>query len=137
MRCSILTGILFFSAQAHCDMPASADVSQIANTANFITRTSLCHTLASELTRETEDHFPELTEGAIRSLTNAGWNSEDLAQALTLSQDSLKEVSTYPQETRSDYLQRLYESEFGCHNLDHSGLDEIAASIPEKSAEMK
>ncbi|NWO04408.1 MAG: hypothetical protein HLX50_01480 [Alteromonadaceae bacterium] len=137
MRYPVLIGILFFSTQAHCDTSSKEGVLQIAETANFITRTSLCHTLASELNKEPKVSFSELTNRAIRLLTDAGWSSQDLAEALTVSQDSLTEIPSKPEETRSDYLRRLFDSEFECNELNQSHLGDVAASIPEKPTGMR
>lgn len=127
--CSLL---LLVNAQAHSAYASEEKIPPIIDASNFITKTSACHALGSELNVKTGIHFPDLTESVFESLHDAGWSSQDLAEALTLSQDALPEIPRHPDETQAQYLTRLYDSKFRCSDINRAYFERIAGSIPEK-----
>ncbi|MFC4257600.1 hypothetical protein ACFOZ5_00990 [Marinobacter lacisalsi] len=128
---------LLLSAQAKGDIAGEDATLQIVDDARFITDTSSCYAIARDLGLETADDFPKLTDALIKSLNDAGWNSQYLAVALTASQNEMVEVPVHSGESRSDYLNRLYDSRFNCNDIDEARLEEISTSIPQKPATTK
>lgn len=109
------------------------DILPIVDASNFITRTSICHTLAHELSINPGINLPEISQKVFTSLSNSGWSQDDIATALTWSQNALPDVPSHPDETRAQYMTRLYNTKFECNKITKDSARKIAASIPEKS----
>lgn len=127
-----LSVLLLLSTQAQSGDAGDERILPIVDASNLITRASACHALGSELNLNRNIDFPDLTEGVFKSLEDAGWSSQDVAEALTWSQEALPEISSHPKETHSQYLTRLYDSKFKCNDINWAYFEEIAASIPRK-----
>mgnify|MGYP003649726308 CR=1 FL=1 len=133
----LLSLLTIVSAQAQSGTDSEERILPIVDASNLITRASSCHALGRELNLDTHIHFPDLTESIFKSLDNAGWSSQDVAEALTWSQEALPEIPSNSEESQHQYLTRLYDSKFRCNDIDRAYSEKVAASIPENPEIMK